>query len=421
MIVALAVSFLILLFLSVPVAITIGLAGTLAIWLGDLPLFLAPQRIFVMLDSFPLMAIPFFVAAGMIMERGGISRRLFAFADALVGTLWGGLAQASTFTSLIFAGISGSASADTAATATVVCPLLKKQGYPAGWAAALEAAGGTLGPIMPPSILMIIYGSITGLSIRDLFLAGVFPAMIMTVGFMVVNYVYAKRFRIHEPKEFNLGELKRTFVESIWALLAPIVILGGIFSGVFTPTEAGAIAVWYAVIVSMFIYRELTLKQLWDVLLRSARTTAIVMIIIGASGIVSWIFAYEQVPLQMVQVVSSITANPHLIIVLFFVLLLFLGCFIEVGPLAIIMIPVLDPIAKNLQIEPIYFALIMLIGMVIGMATPPLGSQLFLASSIAQVSVHITIRYIWPYILIMIFTAALMIAVPPLTTFLPSL
>lgn len=421
MILGLTVSFLILLFISVPVAITIGLAGTFALWLGDLPLFLAPQRIYVMLDSFVLMAIPFFVVAGSVMERGGISRRLFAFADALVGSMWGGLAQASTFTSLIFAGISGSASADTAATATVVCPLLKKQGYPAGWAAALEAAGGTLGPIMPPSILMIIYGSITGLSIRDLFLAGVFPAMIMTVGFMVVNYVYARRFRIRVPKKFNLRELKRTFVESIWALLAPIVILGGIFSGVFTPTEAGAIAVWYAVIVSMFIYRELTLKQLWDVLLRSARTTAIVMIIIGASGIVSWIFAYEQVPLQMVQVVSSITANPHLIIVLFFVLLLFLGCFIEVGPLAIIMIPVLDPIAKNLQIEPIYFALIMLIGMVIGMATPPLGSQLFLASSIAQVSVHITIRYIWPYILIMIFTAALMIAVPPLTTFLPSL
>ena len=421
MILGLTVSFLILLFISVPVAITIGLAGTFALWLGDLPLFLAPQRIYVMLDSFVLMAIPFFVVAGTVMERGGISRRLFAFADALVGSMWGGLAQASTFTSLIFAGISGSASADTAATATVVCPLLKKQGYPAGWAAALEAAGGTLGPIMPPSILMIIYGSITGLSIRDLFLAGVFPAMIMTVGFMVVNYVYAKRFHIHEPKKFNLRELKRTFVESIWALLAPIVILGGIFSGVFTPTEAGAIAVWYAVLVSMFIYRELTVKQLWDVLLRSARTTAIVMIIIGASGIVSWIFAYEQVPLQMVQVVESITSNPHLIIVLFFVLLLFLGCFIEVGPLAIIMIPVLDPIAKNLQIEPIYFALIMLIGMVIGMATPPLGSQLFLASSIAQVPVHITIRYIWPYILIMIFTAALMIAVPPLTTFLPSL
>ena len=371
MILGLTVSFLILLFVSVPVAITIGLAGTFALWLGDLPLFLAPQRIYVMLDSFPLMAIPYFVVAGSIMERGGISRRLFAFADALVGSLWGGLAQASTFTSLIFAGISGSASADTAATATVVCPLLKKQGYPAGWAAALEAAGGTLGPIMPPSILMIIYGSITGLSIRDLFLAGVFPAMIMTIGFMVVNYVYAKRFRIHEPKEFNLGELKRTFVESIWALLAPIVILGGIFSGVFTPTESGAIAVWYAALVSMLIYRELTARQLWDVLLRSARTTAIVMIIIGVSGIFAWILAYEQVPLQMVQVVGSITANPHLIIVLFFVLLLFLGCFIEVGPLAIIMIPVLDPIAKNLHIDPIYFALIMLLGMVIGMATPP--------------------------------------------------
>ena len=421
MILGLTVSFLILLFVSVPVAITIGLAGTFALWLGDLPLFLAPQRIYVMLDSFPLMAIPYFVVAGSIMERGGISRRLFAFADALVGSLWGGLAQASTFTSLIFAGISGSASADTAATATVVCPLLKKQGYPAGWAAALEAAGGTLGPIMPPSILMIIYGSITGLSIRDLFLAGVFPAMIMTIGFMVVNYVYAKRFRIHEPKEFNLGELKRTFVESIWALLAPIVILGGIFSGVFTPTESGAIAVWYAALVSMLIYRELTARQLWDVLLRSARTTAIVMIIIGVSGIFAWILAYEQVPLQMVQVVGSITANPHLIIVLFFVLLLFLGCFIEVGPLAIIMIPVLDPIAKNLHIDPIYFALIMLLGMVIGMATPPLGSQLFLASSIAQVSPVETIRYIWPYVLIMIFTALLMIAVPPLTTFLPSL
>ena len=421
MILGLTVSFLILLFVSVPVAITIGLAGTFALWLGDLPLFLAPQRIYVMLDSFPLMAIPYFVVAGSIMERGGISRRLFAFADALVGSLWGGLAQASTFTSLIFAGISGSASADTAATATVVCPLLKKQGYPAGWAAALEAAGGTLGPIMPPSILMIIYGSITGLSIRDLFLAGVFPAMIMTIGFMVVNYVYAKRFRLHEPKEFNLGELKRTFIESIWALLAPIVILGGIFSGVFTPTESGAIAVWYAALVSMLIYRELTVRQLWDVLLRSARTTAIVMIIIGVSGIFAWILAYEQVPLQMVQVVGSITANPHLIIVLFFVLLLFLGCFIEVGPLAIIMIPVLDPIAKNLHIDPIYFALIMLLGMVIGMATPPLGSQLFLASSIAQVSPVETIRYIWPYVLIMIFTALLMIAVPPLTTFLPSL
>ena len=171
----------------------------------------------------------------------------------------------------------------------------------------------------------------------------------------------------------------------------------------------------------MLIYRELTARQLWDVLLRSARTTAIVMIIIGVSGIFAWILAYEQVPLQMVQVVGSITANPHLIIVLFFVLLLFLGCFIEVGPLAIIMIPVLDPIAKNLHIDPIYFALIMLLGMVIGMATPPLGSQLFLASSIAQVSPVETIRYIWPYVLIMIFTALLMIAVPPLTTFLPSL
>ena len=171
----------------------------------------------------------------------------------------------------------------------------------------------------------------------------------------------------------------------------------------------------------MFIYKELTLTQLWDVLLRSARTTAIVMIIIGVSGIFAWVLAYEQVPLQMVQVVEAVTVNPYVIIVLFFALLLFLGCFIEVGPLAIIMIPVLDPIAKNLQIEPIYFALIMLLAMVIGMATPPLGSQLFLASSIAQVSVVQTIRYIWPYILIMIFTAGLMIVIPPLTTFLPSL
>ena len=421
MIATLVTCFLVLLFLSVPVAIAIGVAGIAAIWVGNLPLYLVPQRIFVMLDSFPLMAIPFFVLAGMIMERGGISRRLFAFADALLGSLWGGLAQASTFTSLIFAGISGSASADTAATATVVCPLLKKQGYPAGWAAALEAAGGTLGPIMPPSILMIIYGSITGLSIRDLFLAGVFPAMIMTVGFMIVNYVYAKRFRIREPKEFNWGELKRAFVDCIWALLTPVVILGGILSGVFTPTEAGAIAVWYAAFVSIVIYRELTPGQLWDVLLRSARTTAVVMIILGVSGVFAWILAYTQIPLQVVGVVESITTDPLMILVLFFVLLLFLGCFIEVAPLAIIVIPVLDPIARALQIDAIYFALIMLIGMVTGMATPPLGSQLFLASSIAQVSVVQTIRYIWPYILIMIFTAVLMIAIPPLTTFLPSL
>jgi tripartite ATP-independent transporter DctM subunit len=423
MLALLGVSFAILLLVGMPVAFAMGASSVLALVLSGsfIPLEVVPQRMFVMVDSFPLMAIPFFILAGEAMERGGISLRMIRFATALVGHWRGGLAQVDVVGSMIFSGISGSSVADASAIGSIMEPAMIRKGYPRGFAAAIEAASAAIGPIIPPSIIMIIYGSITGVSIGALFLAGVVPGFLIGAGLMFVTWLYALRFGWKGEPRNSLYQVWLAFLDSFWALLAPFIIIGGIIFGVFTATEAGVVAVVYALFVALFVYREIGLRDLRGIFLRAALTTATVMIIIAAAGIFGWLLAIEQVPQHAVGVIRGITENPIFVLFLVLALVLLVGCFVDVTAAAIMLIPVLYPLGPQFGFDPIHFALVLCMAFVIGGITPPIGILLYVTMSIARASMRESVYYLWPYLAIEIVVLIAMALLPGAVLFLPRL
>ncbi|CAM5786136.1 MULTISPECIES: TRAP transporter large permease [Brevibacillus] len=416
------ISLLVLLLLSVPVALSIGLASTVAFMNdGSMPLIVLIQRMFAALDSFPLMAIPFFILAGSLMESGGISRRLVNFANSLAGGMTGGLAVVTVVTAMFFSAISGSSAATTAAIGSILIPAMVKKGYDIRFAGATQAVSGELGVIIPPSIPMILFGISAGVSIGDLFIAGFLPGIMIGGSLILVCWYISKRRGYKGETGITWSHRWQAFKEALLALLMPVIILGGIYGGFFTPTEAAVIAVLYALIVGVFVYREVKWKQLVEIFSKSAITTSIIMIIISAAGMFGWILTREQVPQKIAAAFTAFSDNPIIFLALINLLLIFVGMFFETSASIIILAPLLTPIAVQLGIDPVHFGMIMIVNLAMGMVTPPVGVNLFVACQIAGIKLEELTKALIPFFIMLIVDILIITYVPAISTWLPSL
>lgn len=415
---------LVLFFMAIrmPIAFAIGLGSVISMYLlYHVPLAVVVQNMFTSNDSFPLIAVPLFMLAGVLMESGGISRRLVNFASALVGFVYGGLAHVTILASMFFAGISGAAAADTAAVGTLMIPEMKKRGYDPGFASAIQAAAGTIGVIIPPSIPMVILGVLASISIGGMFLGGVMSGILIGLSLMVLSYFIARRRKYHAENRFALAQVWATFKEALWALGMPLIIVGGIVSGIFTATECAVVAVDYALVVGFLVHKELNLKDLSGLLARASVTSALVMFIIANASVLGWVLAFQSIPQTVVQTFLSLSTNPVVLLLIINLLLLIVGCFIETASALIIFVPLLTPLIPHLGLDPIQFGVMIVINLSIGMLTPPMGICLFIACSIGEVTMEQISKAVWPFLLIMIADLLLVCYVPFFTTFLPGL
>lgn len=415
------VVFFVFLFMGVPIAFAMGLGSVIAIFAEGMSLTVVAQRMFAGVNSFSLMAIPFFMLSGELMLKGGISRRLVDFAHALIGHLTGGLGMVDILTSVIFAGISGSAAADTAAVGAIMIEPMKERGYPGGLAAVIQATAGSLGPIIPPSLTMIIYCSLTNLSIGECFMAGVLPGLVIGIGCLAITYFYAKKLGIKGERRATMGEIWQAFKKAALALVMPLIIIGGIVGGIFTATEAGAIAVLYALVIGMFVFKEFTWKDLPKIFVDSAASSAMCLLIVAAANVFSWIVAFAKVPTIIVNFLVSLTNNKYIIMILLVIFLLIVGMFIETLSATIIVAPILMPVAAQYGIDPVQFALIMVITLVYAGVTPPVGGVLFITMGIAKVKMKETLKYLPPYLGVVCVSLLLLIFFPKISLFLPNL
>jgi C4-dicarboxylate transporter DctM subunit len=420
MLATLLITFTGLLLLGVPVAVTMGLAAVAALLQGgDVPLIIVPQRMLASVYSFPLMAVPFFMLAGELMEKGGISKRLVDFAKSLVGQVRGSLAIVSVLASMVFAGISGAATADASAIGSILVPSMISRGYNRGFAAALVASASAIGPIIPPSVIMIVYGSISGVSIARMFMGGIIPGLLIGLALMAYSYWYARKHGYEGEARANARQVWDSFKEAAWALLSPVLILGGILSGMFTATEAGVVAVVYAFVIGCFVYREIKWSQLQDMLVRAALTSTIVLFMISTAGIFGWILGREQVPLLAANWITSLTSSPAVVIALVILFLLVIGCFIEIMAATIILVPVLFPLAQQFHIDPVHWAVLICITLTLGGVTPPVGILLYITTSIAKIPLRESVKPALPMVAIMIAVLLLVAYVPATVTWIP--
>jgi len=407
--------------LGMPIAFSLGVASVTTLQYGsDLPLTLAAQRLFTGTDSFPLMAIPFFMLAGELMESGGISRRLFDFAHAIVGFVYGGLAMVAVVAAMFFAGISGAAAADTAAVGAVSIPAMIRKGYKKGFAAAVQAAGGSIGVIIPPSIPMIIFGVVGGVSIGKMFMGGFIPGLLIGGSLMGVSYVLAKKAGYEKDAFMGFHKILRTFWGALWALLMPVIILGGILGGIFTPTEAAVVAALYGLVIGFFVYRELRLRDLPRIFTRAAISTSTVMLLIATANIFGWILTAERVPQDVAAYLVTLSSSRFVLYGLILICLLVVGTFMETSASLIILTPVFLPVVEKLGIDPVHFGVVMVTALAIGMLTPPLGICLFISCNIAHIQLSEIVRYITPFLVIMIAMLVLITYVPDLVMVIPN-
>ena len=415
--------FFIFLLLGVPIAFAMGLGSVIAVFTADANIssVIIAQKLFSGVNSFSLMAIPFFMLAGELMEAGGISKRLIDMAKAFVGHLTGGLGMVDIATSVLFAGVSGSAAADTAAVGSMLIPSMKRNGYPAGLAAVIQACAGSLGPIIPPSMTMIIYCSLTNLSIGECFMAGVIPGVLIALSISIITYIHAKKIGIKGDRKATFAEFLSSIRAGIWAIIMPIIIIGGIVSGFFTPTESGAIAVVYALFVGLVIYREIKIKDLPRVILKAAAMTGMCLLIVAGASIFSWLVAYGKLPTIVIEILTNITDSPYLIMILLVFFLLFVGMFIETISATIICAPILLPVAAAYGIDAIQFALVMVITLVYAGVTPPVGGVLFITMGISECKMKDTFKYLGPYLGAVFFIILLCIFFPQISLLLPNM
>ncbi|MEA5028177.1 MAG: TRAP transporter large permease [Sphaerochaeta associata] len=410
------------LFFGIPVVGAMGLAAIVyIIGFMNIPMSIVANQMLGGVGSYTLMAIPFFIISGALMESGGISKRIISFSTALVGSLPGGLALVVIVASAFFAAMTGSGAACVAAIGGMMIPALVKNGYDIDFASALQAAGGTLGPMIPPSILMVLYSVSTNNSVGDMLLAGLFPGILMAVSMMIVTVIISIKKGYGSSEKFSLKRVVVSFKESIWALLTPVTILGGIYSGIFTPTEAAAFSCLYAMIVGLFIYKELTFKALLKCLFNSIKGTGIILGIVAVTQLFSWIMTREGLPQQIAMLSSTISDNPYVFMSIISVILLVVGMFLDPVPAVLIFAPILTPSAIAMGINPIHFGVVMVATFCIGLVTPPVGMTLFVASNISKRPVLVVGKKAMPFIFAMLFAILLIIFVPQISLFLPSL
>ncbi|TXL65428.1 TRAP transporter large permease [Zeimonas arvi] len=412
-------SFAVLLLAGLPIAIAMMGSSLLVILIEGIPLSVVAQRVITGVQSFPLLAIPLFTLAGTLMNESGISERLFAFTRAFVGHIRGGLAQTAVVGNIFLSGISGSSVADCAATSRVFVPQLARAGYSQGFAAALCAACATLGPIIPPSILMVIYAWQANISLGDLFWAGVIPGLVMAAGMLAVTGWIASRRNYPKDDGFSLDRLWSGFKGALWALLMPVLILVGFRMGVFTATEIAGVAAAYSLLVGMFVYRTVKLSQLPRILLVTARETAVILLIVAGAAPFSWILGIEQAPQMIAQALQAATDSPWVVLLLLNAVLLLLGCFMETIAIMIILVPILIPVLTHFGIDLTHFGIVLLINLTIGQLTPPIGVLLFVSSSVTKVRLGEVIREVWPYVGILIAALLVLTYVPALSLWLP--
>lgn len=373
-------------------------------------------------DSFPLVAIPLFILAGGLMFQGGMSKRLVNFSNALIGHFPSGLAMVSVLACMFFAAITGSAIAATAAIGGLMIPLMIKEGYDAKFAAPLLATAGSIGPIIPPSIPLLLYGVMANVSVAKLFIGGFIPGILMGLSLMIFSYIIGKR-RNYRGREIraSLKEILYYAKDAILALLTPIIIIGGIMSGMFTATESGTIAVAYSIIIGMFVYRELTLKKIWSLLIDSAKTTGIVLIVVSFASLFTWYLTVNQVPQQIAAMLTTVANTKVLLLLIINIILLIAGTFIDTISALVIFAPLFLPLVLRFGIDPIHFGLIVAVNLTIGMCTPPLGVCLFVSSSIAKISLREMMRDLVPLLIALLIVLAVITYVPETVMFLPDL
>lgn len=405
-------SFLILLLLGVPVALAIGISSLVILFKEGIPLVLIVQRMFAGTDSFPLIAVPFFILAGDLMAKGKVSEKLVEFADSIFGFLKGGLSIVAVLAGMFFAAISGSGAATTAAVGTTLVPELKKKGYDEASSAALIAASGTIGVVIPPSVPMILYAVIADQSVAQLFLNGFIPGVVM--GSVLIGIAVHQAYKRNYPKgsKFTFKNVWKTFREAIWGILTPVIILGGIFSGIFTPSEAAVIAVNYSLIVSLFIYKDMKLKDVFDVVCKSAITMSVIMFIIATSTILSWILANWSIPTLIANGVLAISTNKYIVLLLISLIVLITGIFMETASALIILTPVFLPLVEQLGMNLVHFGIVIVVGLAIGMITPPVAINLYVASTITNLSIEKITKAIIPFMIGLMVVLLLILYLP---------
>jgi tripartite ATP-independent transporter DctM subunit len=415
----LILSLLFLFAINTPIAISIGMASILGILIkGDFPLMMVVQRMFGGIDSFHLMAVPLFMFVGVIMEAGGISRRIIDFANALVGWLPGGLAAVTIVSAMFFAGISGSAAADTAAVGAILIPAMKNSGYESDFAAAVQASGGSIGVIIPPSIPMIIFGFLTGASIGQLFAGGILPGVLIAMTLVGVSTYISWKKGYAATTRFSITQVRHYFKRAILALGTPVIILGGILFGIFTATESAAVAVVYALFIGMFVYKKIKVKDLVRLFTDGAITSSVVMFIIATASIFSWIAAIEDIPASLAGSLLGMTVNPVMLLLIINLILLIAGTFVETTAALILLVPMITAMVSTLGIDMVQLGVIVVTNLAIGMLTPPMGICLIVSGSISGDSLTAVSRRIVPFLALLLVDLLIITFYSPLTMWL---
>ncbi|WP_114748346.1 TRAP transporter large permease [Pleomorphovibrio marinus] len=413
--------FLILLILGFPIAFALGLSAFAYLLFSDIPLMVVPQKMYAGIDVFVLLSIPGFILAGNLMNASGITSRFIRFCNALLGHIRGGLGLANVGASMLFGGISGTAIADTASIGSVMIPAMKKEGYDAPFSCALTASSSTIGPVIPPSLPMIIAATLTGLSVGKLFIAGIVPGLLLGMGFMVMTYLIAVKRKYPKSDRAPVRVVAKSFFQAFWAIMMTLVILFGIIGGIFTPTEASIVAVIYAIAIGLWVYKELEWKMIPAVILQSAKTTASLMVLVGFANLFAWIMTVEELPQWIADKMLSLTENKLLLLLMINLLLIFVGAFMETIAALLILFPVLLGVAVQVGVDPVQFAIIMVFNLVIGLTTPPVGVCLFVASSIGKISLEKIAKAGLPFLIVSLIVLLLVTYIPAVSLWLPGL
>lgn len=420
MIAVLGLSFFAIMLIGAPIMTALGLSAAMALQSGDRSLLIVVQMAFQSLDSFSLMAVPFFILAGHLMQSGGVARRLVQLANAVVGWIRGGLGAVAVLTSLLFATVSGSSSATTAAIGSVLIPEMEKKGYPRAFAASIAASSGELGAIIPPSIPMIVYALTANVSVGALFIAGILPGLLIAVSLILTVCVVASVKGCDEVRPVSLSQwIKGVLValrDATLALMMPVIILGGIYGGLFTPTEASCIAVLYGLALGMFVYKEIAPRDLLGIFGRAAVMSAIILLIVAFAAVFAYLLTINQVPQRVAAMLGSVTSSPVVFLLLVNAMLFVVGMFIEALAAILIIVPILAPISASFGIDPVHFGMIVITNLAVGMVTPPVGVNLFVVCEVAQLRMHQLARYLVIFLAVLAVDILIISYVPALST-----